>query len=374
MREPAILDRGGTGRHSGPSPRPLGEDDPDVLRAVLAVRARSSDLWIRLGLQEERAGQFDRAEQALVEAGRIDHQLAPAWTLANFYLRRGDQDQFWTWARRAAERTYDDYRPLLRLADAFESDPARLLERLGGGAPLTRAYLDFLIAQEGEPRLDDARQAARALDAYQDPADDARLAALAGRTIAHGDARAALEIWNRRFPPLDPLEGRVLPDQSLTREPGGDGFVWRLPDCAGIHGAWRPGEIRFDLLGSSPAGAQPVSGLWGGTHGGPAQSCAIFEHPLPVRPGARYRLHFAYVNSDLASTGLAWSLGRATSPEFPAHDAWGEAEFILAPGVSANPGLATLRLAYRRAAGEPYSAGWIRIRDLSLEPLSAAQP
>ena len=112
------------------------------------------------------------------KAARVDHQYLPAWTLANFYFRRGDSAKFWPWARRAAALTYDDYRPLLRLADTLETSPQIVATRLGGDSRLLRAYMDVLI---GLKELDKAGEIARLLEARRDPADRARLADLAKR-------------------------------------------------------------------------------------------------------------------------------------------------------------------------------------------------
>jgi hypothetical protein len=98
----------------------------------------------------------------LLEAARVDRQFLPAWSLANFYFRRGDQASFWPWAKRAAALTFDDYRPLLRLCDRFDPQPSEVIARLQGGAPLVRAYVDLLI---GEHRLAEAKEIARSLPA-----------------------------------------------------------------------------------------------------------------------------------------------------------------------------------------------------------------
>jgi len=116
-----------------------------------------------------------KRETDLLQAARVDHLYLPAWTLANFYFRQ-DADRFWTWASRAAALTYDDYRPLLRLADTLEPSPVRVATQLGGGAPLLRAYLDLLINTH---RLDGARKIAGLLAERHDPADRDRFAALA---------------------------------------------------------------------------------------------------------------------------------------------------------------------------------------------------
>jgi tetratricopeptide (TPR) repeat protein len=154
------------------------ESSPVELRAALSLNPRLSPAWIHLGLDAEAEGNLQEAEMDLLQAARVDHLYLPAWTLANFYFRRGDAAKFWPWAKQAARLTYDDYRPLLRLADALDTSPSRLAARLGGGAPLLRSYLDLLINAQ---RLDSAREIARLLAALHDPADRDRLAALAAR-------------------------------------------------------------------------------------------------------------------------------------------------------------------------------------------------
>jgi len=148
------------------------------LRASVSLNPRLSSAWIHLGLDAEGDGNMTEAESDLLQAARVDHQYLPAWTLANFYFRRGDSANFWPWARRAAALTYDDYRPLLRLADTLETSPQIVATRLGGDSQLLRAYMDVLI---GLSRLDKAREIARLLEARHDPMDRARLADLAKR-------------------------------------------------------------------------------------------------------------------------------------------------------------------------------------------------
>lgn len=310
-------------------------DDPATLRAALAARPYWSSAWVRLGLAEERAGHMEAAERALLEAGRIDRQLAPAWALANFYLRRGNQEHFWQWARQAAARVYDDYRPLLRLADVFEPSPGRLLERLNGGAPLARAYLDFLI---GAGRLADAHQVAVTLAAAGDPSDDARLADAVSRHIAAGDVGSALELWNLRFPRLDPGSGPVLANPGPARRPTGQGFDWRMPGCAGVSSAWRAGELRFDIQAD----------------------CTLLEQPVPIRSGMRYRLRFRYAGT---AAGLRWRLDRAVSAELDPRESWTWMECVLEPAAD-RVALASLSL-FSRAD----SRGWLRLRDVQLEAM-----
>ena len=152
----------------------LFDSSAEELRTAVDLNPRLSAAWIRLGLGAEANGDLLAAETDLLQAARVDHLYVPAWTLSNFYFRRGDADKFWPWAERAALLTFDDYRPLLRLADALDPSPQRAATRLGGGAPLLRAYLDLLINAH---RTGPAREIARLLAAHHDPSDQLRLAA-----------------------------------------------------------------------------------------------------------------------------------------------------------------------------------------------------
>lgn len=154
------------------------ESSPDEFRAAVRLNPRLSSAWIHLGLDAEADGNLPEAEADLLQSARVDHLYLPAWTLANFYFRRSDAPKFWLWAKQAAKLTYDDYRPLLRLADVLGTSPSRVATHLGGGAPLLRAYLDLLINAH---RLDAAREVAGLLAARHDPADRDRLAAFAER-------------------------------------------------------------------------------------------------------------------------------------------------------------------------------------------------
>ncbi len=153
------------------------ESTPSLLAAHEA-NPRDTAISLQLGLEFERAGELERAEKALLEAANYDHQYQPAWTLANYYLRQNQPDQFWRWSRRAVELSYDDGRPLLRLAVAMENDPIILMNHLGRRPVLLRTYLDILLGQD---RKDAARQVAAMLAEFHDPADRPRFEALTKR-------------------------------------------------------------------------------------------------------------------------------------------------------------------------------------------------
>lgn len=149
-----------------------------LLSSVRGLLPRYTAASLELALEWERAGDRDRAEQLLLEAARLDRRYLPAWTLANFYFRGEDRENFWLWGPRAASLCFDDFRPLLRLADAWEPDPRRFVERLGDRPELLRAYLDFLI---GGRRWSDAQIVAELLAAHAVSSDQLRFEDLARR-------------------------------------------------------------------------------------------------------------------------------------------------------------------------------------------------
>jgi tetratricopeptide (TPR) repeat protein len=170
----------------------LAELDPeharDILREALRADPRAASVWISLGLKEEhsaeaglrekslrergllekssadkslignraarkivagdRLGDFRFAREAFEAAFRVDQQYAPAWALANFCFRRGDQECFWRAASRAVARApawaqapapgypnLTDLAPLLELASRMDPSPAYVLDRLSSGVP-----------------------------------------------------------------------------------------------------------------------------------------------------------------------------------------------------------------------------------------------
>jgi len=344
---------------SGQPPALSGLALPELaLKEAVRIDPRRSAAWIMLGLLAERQGEWTSAERDLLEAARVDHQYLPAWTLTNFYFRRGNRERFWVWARRAAPMTFDEFPPLLRLADHFEPDPVNVLQWLGDSARLERGYLSYLIQRN---RLDAAQRVAVRLAARSDPADAPRFAALASRQIAAGNAGAALEAWNvLHAPPLDPARGPFLTNRDFRSPPSGEGFDWILASapCPGVAAAWSPGQVRFDFSGGQP------------------DACVLLTQTLILVPRGTYRLRFEFRGEGRPSTpGFDWDLeasaGKATRPRSASFIAaasgnWGSAERIF-PQVHGP--LARLRFGYHRQSGTVRYEGSVWLRQLRWEVL-----
>jgi tetratricopeptide (TPR) repeat protein len=328
--------------------RTLAELDPaharQHLEAAAAANPRSAASWIALGLLEESNNDLSAAEQSLKEAARMDRQYLPAWTLANFYFRRTDRERFWEWADRAATLAYDDFRPLLHLADSFEPDPRRLLAHFKDARRVRLPYLDFLI---GEDRLDAAQQVGREM--AKERANDPHLIDLADRQVRAGNADAAMELWNAAsgFHPIEPAVGKILTNGDLARAPLNLGFDWRVIQTEGIAQRWRPSELIFTFSGSQP------------------EACVLLEQTIFL-VARNFRLRFDYMTSEPAPSGVHWSLDNTEGLPIEPSTQWREGTFDL-PRAH---GLRNLKLLYRRAPGTTRTEGRIEVRNLRLQALS----
>lgn len=375
----------------------LADLDPDhaseALRRAVALNPRSSVAWTALGLAAERSRDFSGAAQDLEEAARVDRQYLPAWTLANFYFRRGNRTSFWKWARRAAALAYDDPKPLLTLADRVGlSDrlpPMRVIAQLGDSGKLERAYLDLLI---DEDRFDDAQAIARTIlararldrrrEGRSSAEDTARLRAFSTRLIAADRGRDALEIWNGIAASSGVIEsptgiiesptgiiesptgliesptGVIEPSSGLDQAPSGEGFDWRLPSIDGVSSVWRKPVLDFALDGRQP------------------QTCPLLERAVAiplVSAGRHWRVRFAY---STGVPGLRWAFDRQDGSALPETSApletspgWREAEwnFTPRPHGRAPVFLGRLALFYRRDTGHTRAGGRLQIRSLRVE-------
>ena len=333
----------------------LAEVDPGqaaaALVAALAADPRRSEVRIALALEAERGGRLPYAEANLLEAARQDRQYLPAWTLANYYFRRGDEPQFWRWAQRAAALCYDDLRPLLALAHRIATGPGTVLERLGGGPRLARAEVDYLALQK---QFNAAQQVARILHAAGDASDGPRFLALADLQVQAGNALYAVELWNYvMYPPLDPARGLVLTNGDLAREPSGHGFDWRLGAAEGLTTEWRAGTLVFSLSGAQP------------------DACEMAAQRFPSSPSAKsYRLRFDYAMEGLApDSGLHWEIDGEVGPPLLAHRGFEEGSVVF-PARGRASGLSTLRLVYVREPGTVHAQGRLTLRSIFMEVLT----
>ena len=101
------------------------------------------------------------AERDYLTAERIDHMYKPAWALANFYVRQGNREKFWVYARKCLEVVEprrsepDSYNPapVFDLAWRVSQNAAEIQEKLLPPRHFILGQMFFLagLLGHGEP-------------------------------------------------------------------------------------------------------------------------------------------------------------------------------------------------------------------------------
>jgi len=264
------------------------------LQAAVENNSYHATARIRLGLFAEIDGDYEQAERLLLEAAKTDRTFVPCWALASYYFRRGNEQNFWIWARAAAGMSYGDTTALYRLCWRVTDNGDRILDRVIGKQPepLVR-YLLFLIEED---RLEAGMNVAKLLMA---DGGEEYLGVLVGyceRLLIHRDAARALEAWNALiahnllpYAPLEPETGRSLTNGDFAAAPLGRGFDWRLIESEGISHRLRSGALHISLSG------------------GQAETSELLSQYLVLEPDTTYRLGVEWApETPPAAAGLRW--------------------------------------------------------------------
>lgn len=301
-----------------------------------------SKSWIALGLRVEQQGAVEEAERYYLEAARVDRQFLPAWTLANFYARRNDPARFWPSARNAAQMSYEDIRPLLRLAGVFTDSEEMILEQMIVPRPkVEREFLRFLVDENRDASAIAARILKKA-----DREDVPFLMAWMNRLIETNRITEARELWNAlsdkrliSYPHLARITNADFSHQPLVC----GGFDWRITPTSGVDLERIGGGLRIQFSGNQPPAFEVVSQY------------------LDVRPGS-YMLSFEYRTVDISTaTNLTWHMGAGVSEALPAAGKWTHVTTQFTAG-SVN----LLSLQELRAPGTIRPEGIVYFRNLTL--------
>jgi hypothetical protein len=307
------------------------------LERSLALNPFLTNARVEYAGQMEDCGDLKAAEAMLLEAARRDTQFAPAWALANFYFRNRQSGPFWLWARKAADMSSGDLRPLFDLCFLVTNDAPTVRSRIVASKRAVEVqFLNYLTAHD---RLADAQSIARAI--ADDPGAGGRepLLNYIDRSLAAGRFTAAREIWNAM-----PGAGRDLVNGDFSRPILSRGFDWRFPAVDGVTTA--QAQEDGSVLVVELSGKQP-------------ESCEVLSQFVTFPKVKEYRLGVEYRTNDLpAQTGLIWFLGADREFALAASPAWSKAEWkFTAPGDGAR-----LWLAYRRLPGTIRTEGSLTLR------------
>ena len=319
-----------------------------------------SGAWIELGMRAEAAGDFSRAEAALREATRVDRTFDPRWTLANYYFRRQNWDEFWKWIRAAADMSYGDRSALFGLCWRATRDQEIILARaIPPDRHVLSAYVSYLAHSEHFQAAPAAAFHWLPLATKQDvPALLELCDLLLQKTPATPEA---LRIWNafieRGWLPyqrLDPAGGASLTNGAFRISPLSHGFDWRLPSAPGVRALWTESPLGLSIA----------------LDGHQEERTDLLVEWMPVLASSAYELSTLARAEDIAAgSGLRWRIVDAVSGAV-----LGEAELEVPTTklrfeTFSQGSLVKLVLGYRRAPGTSLVTGRLTLSSLALERL-----
>jgi hypothetical protein len=349
-----------------------GEDPEAAGRALeraVALNAYNVPALLDLALHCEFQGETDRAYRYLEAANRLSRSYASRWALANFYLREGQMDRFWTTIREAINLNRSDPTAAFELCWRATENPDEILTRaIPDDLSTNRQYFGYLT-QRGE--ADAAAAVWKRLEDRLQPSDLELGLRYADVLLGKRRIDAALEVWNRlcagkllACEPLDPARGRVVSNRAFSIVPTSLGFDWHLEKSDGI-------DTEVVASGGEPT----LMARFSGAH--PEDAVLVWQW-APVEPRRTYRLTCRYLTQGLPlNTGLHWavrdetqsarSLELASSEALRArNDDWGRSELTFQSGPATR--LIRLEFGYRRAAGTTRSEGSIALREVDVLP------
>lgn len=342
-----------------------GGDPRAHLRQAARLSPRDAEIRVRLGLEEEVAGDIEAAERQLLAAADASRKYYPRWSLLNFYYRRGDAASVWKWAKLALETSYLDREPIFRLCWQVQPAPAVLLERaLPARRPVRLDFAGFLLEQR---QWIAAGRLAAQLSTSVSRRESDRFLRYTSRLLEAGYVAEALPVWNALcvrgllpYPSLDPETGPFLTNGDFREKLTNQGFDWiaHAPPGVTLVQAGSP-RLRLDFDGGQP------------------ERCELLYQYAPVAGGRRYRLAYRYAVSGSPmsvaprSTGIRWEVATVSRPEVasvlsapiaPEETGGREFEFDVPAGAAG----IRLALVHRREPGSVRMEGTVELEEVRL--------
>lgn len=338
-----------------------GENSQALLNHTLRLNRFHAQADIELGLQYEAAGNYAAAERSLLNAYSVDHSYLPRWTLANYYLRRGNWPAFWKWARSAASMPSGDIGSLFALCwrvspDANQITAQIITAQIANNKPsFLRSYIGFLISKQQEAA---AATMARKLVHYGSAASDrSTLLSTINGLANDGDAGPAVSLWHLLIQQHWIVADTTLPNNAeFSRDPLPVVFDWRIPQSSGLYSVTGTTGLETVFSGSEP------------------EQCTLANQMLALSPGA-YTLQYNYQTTGIPpGSGLRWEILNPVSKmvigQSPSlsSEAGKQASFPFTVPDSAP--LIDLRLVYQRSPGTSRISGTLDLQSTHLQ----AQP
>jgi hypothetical protein len=317
-------------------------------RQVLKLAPRDVEARLALAMDAELSYRPQEAEALLLEAATLHKGYLPAWTLANFYVRQGNQPQFWRWARRAA--TFEvDLTALFELALRIRQDPGALLAEFKVARP--DALRQLLTAAGHQDLLERALPVADRVARLRTDAARELLLWDTDDLLRNGHPGTALAYWN------------LAASQHLLPYP-----VARVPTLVNGEFTYVTLERGFDWRpGSAEVSVNMGSGLHIGLYGKQEDTAVLLAQTVLLAPGHSYELRTrSRSNLPAGAHPIRWRLGGATSPAFEPGD-WREARWLFEATTESTE----LRLMSHAELGKHRASGEFEIAWVQLAPAHA---
>jgi tetratricopeptide (TPR) repeat protein len=318
--------------------------------------------WIHLGLLYEGDNNLPPAEQALVQAAKVDSTFLPAWSLANFYFRHERTDLFWKWARNAAEMVPHDASPLFRLAWYVKPNVGEIESQLQIHRPsVDIQFLNLLMA---EKRPEGVSQVAMHILTKDDGSSSEALSSSCEWLIQNKRPDLALPIWNGlaerhkiAYSSLAAGSANAITNGSFSKSPTSVGFDWHLGNQRGVSVFLNtsPNALGFEFSGDE------------------AENALLMYQVAPVQPKSFYTLTIDYSTSQIPDrSGIEWVVTDQQSVAVLARSGSLSAErgvssatcFLIPDGVR----FVNVALQYQRQPGTVQVEGKIAFKEVALAP------
>lgn len=321
-------------------------DSRRLLERAIELNPYNAGPMVDLATSLELGGDPAGAERLLLRANEVDRTYFPKWSLANFYFRQERPDDFWKWARRAAEVGSEDMSALFSLAHRLESAPAAVSRDL---VPDRKAavgsYIHYLLRVRKDVPLELAVRAIPLLRA----GEDSVLWDAAEQMLGQGRYDDLSQFWERAAQAGRVATGEGL--QQLGRKTVQTALDWRVFQNHDV----------FPTPG--PAGVEIILG---GAHG---ENLLLLERKVLVEPLSRYEVVCVGEAIDFnRATGLRWRVvaaGREVNGPSIAQGTFNQRfEFRAEPGER----LVSLQLVAIRETGSIKPKGTVRLVSAGLVP------
>jgi tetratricopeptide (TPR) repeat protein len=331
-----------------------------LLQRAVKLNRYDASSRIQLGLLHESEGDLPQAEEALLQAAKVDTTFLPSWSLANFYFRHDNTARFWYWARIAAQMAPDDATPLFRLAWYVSPNAREIADRLQmKRAVIQIQFVNFLMTQGDPSAVNDA--AWQLLKTGKD-GNTETLLSVCEWLIEHQHPDLALPLWNELserhqipYAPLSAGSADTVTNSRFGKSPLSLGFDWHLMTVDGVSSFLNvnPNALGFEFSGEEP------------------DNFLIMNQTAPVQPKNQYVLAIEYATASIPpGSGIEWLVTDPASGAVLTRtgslstEQGGEARacFVAPDGTK----FVNLALHYQRQAGTVRVEGKLSLKRVSL--------